>query len=397
VQGIIVPHVNTAAQATAVAQAARYQPEGKLSGKQGVRQAIARLEGFEAAAGAWERELLAARVNDYRSSWLDELCLAGDVTWARLTPRKAAGPAGPSTAAATRITPVSVVLRPDLPTLLSAVRAQGGPEVPKTGAAAEVYDLLQQRGALFFDEIVNGTRRLKTDVERALRQLIGSGLVASDGFQGLRQLVGKGAHTGRRGREGSGYTAGGLFAGSGPAGRWAPVATPEVDVERSDELAEATARVLLQRYGAVFRDLYPRESFNIPWRDVLRALRRLEARGIVRGGRFVSGANGEQFAMPEAVDGLRYVRRQERKGERVWVSALDPANLAGVLPLGEKPVTTRGEALLYVDGLPQPPEAPELPSKAKEPVPSRLKPRLPARPRMPEQMPSPFTLSLPHE
>ncbi|HLF78273.1 MAG TPA: hypothetical protein VJB57_12365, partial [Dehalococcoidia bacterium] len=122
-------------------------------------------------------------------------------------------------------------------------------------------------------------------------------------------------------------------------------------------------------------------SFTVPWRDVLRALRRFEARGLVRGGRFVSGPSGEQYALPEAVDGLRYARRQERKGERVWVSALDPANLAGVLALGEKPATTRGEAILYIDGLPQAPSSPELPSVVREPLPSKLTPRLPARTR----------------
>jgi ATP-dependent Lhr-like helicase len=159
------------------------------------------------------------------------------------------------------------------------------------------------------------------------------------------------------------------------------VSTPEADPEHTDELAEATARVLLQRYGAVFRDLYPREGFTIPWRDVLRALRRLEARGLVRGGRFVSGLSGEQYALPEAVDGLRYIRRQERKGERVWISALDPANLAGVLPLGEKPVTFRGEAILYIDGLPQPVAQPELPTIVKAPLPSKLTPRLATRTR----------------
>ncbi len=155
--------------------------------------------------------------------------------------------------------------------------------------------------------------------------------------------------------------------------------TPEPDPERTDELAEATARVLLQRYGVVFRDLYPRESFSIPWREILRALRRLEARGLVRGGRFVSGPSGEQYALPEAVDGLRNVRRMERKGERVWVSALDPANLAGVLPLGDKPVVSRGEAILYIDGLPQPVAQPELPSGMREPLPSKLTPRLAGR------------------
>src|SRR4029078_8516449 len=166
------------------------------------------------------------------------------------------------------------------------------------------------------------------------------GLVTSDGFQGLRQLAGKQAHKGRsRARETSQYT-GGFFSGSGPAGRWALVHAPDDDAtddRLADEMAEAVARVLLRRYGAVFRDLYGRESFTIPWRDVLRALRRLEARGLVRGGRFVSGPSGEQYALPEAVDGLRFVRRQERKGERVYVHTQDPANLSSVLPLGEKP------------------------------------------------------------
>jgi ATP-dependent Lhr-like helicase len=351
-------------------------PESRLAGKQGVRQAIARLQGFEAAAGAWERDLLGARVSDYRSSWLDELCLAGEATWARLTPRRAATATGPSTAAATKVTPVSLVLRPDLWLLLSAVRAGGGPQAPKAGAAAEVYALLSQRGALFFDEIVNGTRRLKTDVERALRQLIGAGLVASDGFQGLRQLVGRGAHGTRRGRD-SGY-AGGVFTGAGPAGRWAPVVTPQAEPEQADELAESIARVLLQRYGVLFRDLYSRESFALPWRDVLRALRRLEARGLVRGGRFVSGPNGEQYALPEAVDGLRFIRRQERKGERVYVNALDPVNLTAVLPLGEKPQAGRSDAILFVDGLPQSgPQVTRTPAKVA--VPSRLTPQLPGR------------------
>jgi ATP-dependent Lhr-like helicase len=360
-------------------------PDTHLAGKQGVRQAIARLQGFEAAASTWERELLAARVSDYRPSWLDELCLAGEVTWARLTPRKAASGAG---ATATRLTPVSVCLRPDFGTLLSAVRA---PAVavpgPKVGAAAEIHELLRQRGALFFDEIVNSTRRLRSDVERGLRELIAWGLVASDGFQGLRQLVGRGAHTGRRRGEPSAYSSAGFFSGSGPAGRWALVHAPVTDPDQADELAESTARVLLQRYGVLFRDLYPRESVVLPWRDILRALRRLEARGLVRGGRFVSGFNGEQYALPEAVDSLRWVRRQERHGERVWVSAVDPANLVGVVVPGEKQPSQPGRGVLLVDGLPtnETPSPVELPAgglgaaaprAVKTPVASKLSPQL---------------------
>jgi ATP-dependent Lhr-like helicase len=342
-------------------------PDTKLAGKQGVRQVIARLEGFEAPAGAWERELLASRLSDYRSSWLDELCLAGEIAWARLTPRKASTTA---TASASRSTPVSLTLRSDLHTLLAAVRNQqtvaGG---PKTGAAAEILELLQARGALFFDEIVNGTRRLRSDVERGLRELVAWGLVTADGFQGLRQLSGKAAHSGRRRSSEPNYAAGGFFTGSGPAGRWALVPNVVLEPDAHDELAESIARVLLQRYGVVFRDLWARESFSLPWRDVLRALRRLEARGMVRGGRFVSGPSGEQYALPEAVDALRRVRRTERIGERVWVSAIDPLNLAGVILPGGRIPAQSGKGVLYIDGLPLM-DSPAEPTAVKAPVPS---------------------------
>jgi ATP-dependent helicase Lhr and Lhr-like helicase len=347
-------------------------PDTKLAGKQGVRQAVARLEGFEAPAGSWERDLLASRVGEYRASWLDELCLAGEVAWARLTPRKASASGSPS---ASRSTPVAVCLRPDMPALLAAVRAsEGSVGGPKAGAAAEVLELLQSRGALFFDEIVNGTRRLRSDVERGLRELVAWGLVTADGFQGLRQLSGKSAHSGRRRSRDSSYSMGGFFMGTGPAGRWALVHSPELDAGAYDELVESCAKVLLQRYGVIFRDLYPRESFSLPWRDVLRALRRLEARGQVRGGRFVSGPAGEQYALPDAVDALRRVRRSERNGERVWVSAVDPMNLVGVLIAGDRVPAQAGKGVLFVDGLPQAPS--ESQPLVKTPVPSKLSPRL---------------------
>ena len=200
-----------------------------------MRQALTKLQGFEAPAGAWESELLAARLPDYQSSWLDELCLAGEATWARLTPRRPRvneeGEAIATTTAATRATPVTLALRQDLGTLLSATRGIGrgwGVEAgtaPSTGAAAEVLATLQARGALFFDELVTSTRRLATDVEQGLRELIGGGWVTSDGFQGLREIAGgrKGGAGGRRdrwrrARRASAY-AHGLFLGGGPPGR----------------------------------------------------------------------------------------------------------------------------------------------------------------------------------
>jgi ATP-dependent Lhr-like helicase len=256
-----------------------------------------------------------------------------------------------------------------MPTLLAAVRdKQPLPAGPRTGAASDIHELLQARGALFFDEIVNGVRRLRSDVERGLRELVAWGLVTADGFQGLRQLSGKAAHSGRRRSSEPAYSAGVFFTGSGPAGRWALVPAVTLQEDAYEELAESTARVLLQRYGVVMRDLYARESFSLPWRDVLRALRRLEARGTVRGGRFVTGPAGEQYALPEAVDTLRRVRREERTGERVWVSAIDPLNLAGVLLPGGRIPAQSGKGVLYVDGLPQ-----EDVTAVKAPVPTKIR------------------------
>jgi ATP-dependent Lhr-like helicase len=325
-------------------------PDTRLEGKMGLRQAINRLQGFEAAAVAWERELLAPRIRDYRVAWLDELCLAGEVMWARLTPRKLSGTSrGPSPS---RVTPVTLALRADFEPLIAGVRfANGVAGPPAAGAASEIYGLLRDRGALFFDEIVNRTRRLKSDVERGLRELVAWGLVTADGFQGLRQLTG-GIGQPRRGKLRTAlYGPGGLFTGPGPAGRWSLVQAPPAGMP-VDALGERVALVLLQRYGVVFRDLVQRESFTLPWREVLRALRRMEARGVIRGGRFVAGFVGEQYALPEAVEALRRIRRVERSNERVWVSATDPLNLVGIILPGSRVPAQPGKGFLLVDGLP---------------------------------------------
>ena len=342
-------------------------PGTQLSGRAAVRHAITRLQGFEAPAAAWEPELLTARVADYTPAWLDELCLAGEAAWTRLTPRKAAGSAG--TAAASRVMPITIAQRTDLAALLDGVRgfAREQTDEPVAGAAAEALDLLRARGALFFDEVVTGTRRLATDVEQGLRDLIARGLVASDGFQGLRQLCGLWKRGGRGGRRGTGY----LRAGGGPPGRWALIeASASVpDDTDMETLAERIAGILLFRYGVVFRDVVARESFTVPWREILRALRRFEARGTVRGGRFISGFVGEQYALPEAVEALRRVRREEHSGERVHVSAVDPINLVGIVLPGPRVPAIPGHTIEYLDGAyvgqqnrPEPAEATEIPS-----------------------------------
>lgn len=322
-------------------------PASQLRGRAGLRHAVARLEGFEAPASAWETDLLASRVMDYTPSWLDELCLAGAASWARLTPRRANGSGG--TLAASRSTPITIATRAGMPLLLDAVRAntEARRTDPEAGAAAEVLEALRGRGALFFDELVAITRRLATDVEQGLRELIAAGLVASDGFQGLRQLCGLWRRSGRGRPRGLGY----LRAGGGPPGRWAAVEPHHAEADRDIEtLAEHVAQVLLARYGVVFRDLVARESFTVPWREVLRALRRFELRGTIRGGRFVSGFLGEQYALPEAVEALRRIRKEPHSQERVRVSAVDPLNLVGIVLPGARVPAIAGHYVEYLDG-----------------------------------------------
>ena len=342
--------------------------ETRLSGKAGVRAAVEGLQGFEAPAVSWERDLLPARVAEYDPAWLDELCLDGTLTWGRLTPRKPSGD-GTAPASPSRVMPVTVATRADFPMLRAGVRAGGGAGADiedgegrasleaGSGASRAVLAVLRDRGALFFDEIVNGSRQLATEVENALRDLVARGLVHADGFEGLRHLAGRRrrAPVGRR-RVGSQYP-GGIFRGGGPAGRWALMDAAGLDLD-SDDLAERTAEVLLARYGVVFRDLIARESQTVPWRQVLKALRRMEARGVVRGGRFVSGFLGEQYALPEAVEAVRAVRKRERSGERISLSAVDPCNLAGIVLPGERVTARPGESLVLVDGaLPEEAEA----------------------------------------
>ncbi len=338
-------------------------PGSRAEGRAGLRQVIHRLRGFEAPAGVWESRLIRDRMAEYQPSWLDELCLGGEVAWARLTPRRGGGSEGEGgnlkpTAAATRATPVTLTDRLGLTAQLAATRwYREGPVLePTAGAAAEILELLRARGAVFFDELVTGTGRIMTDVEQGLRELVATGHVSSDGFQGLRELAGRRRSQHRdRGRRSSNYLRGGLFAGGGPPGRWSPVAPPPREAFDEEELAEEVASILLDRYGVVFRDLWARESMLIPWRLVLRALRRMEARGQARGGRFVQGVAGEQYALPEAVAELRQVRKAPKDGTPITVSTSDPVNLTGVVLPGERVPATSGRTLTLVDGLPTQP------------------------------------------
>jgi ATP-dependent Lhr-like helicase len=330
-------------------------PGTQLEGKRGLLEAVAQLQGYDIPAVAWERHILPARVAEYRGSWLDELCIAGDVAWARFAGRK--GDTGRSIAASSA-TPISLARRSDLAWLVAGVRnGSGVVGAPKVGAAAEVHELLSAKGALFYDDIVAATRRMPGDVERGLWDLVARGLATADAFQALRSLM---ASTKKRSfRRPQRARLFRTLAVSGvPSGRWSllpeTIVGNDVDDEQMwiEELAEAWAEQLLFRYGVVFRDLVRSENVSVPWREVLRALRRMEAQGTVRGGRFVTGFYGEQYARPEAVEALRGVRKLAKTGELVRVSAVDPLNLTGVITAGARVPSVHTKAVVYRDGVP---------------------------------------------
>ena len=354
-------------------------PGTHLEGKRGLLEAVAQLQGFDIPAVAWERHILPARVASYKGSWLDELCLSGDVAWARLAARKNVPVEnGARSAGANSATPISFARRVDLPWLLACIRNGTPAEVPTAGAGADIMELLGGKGALFHDDIVSGSRRLSTDVERGLWDLVARGLVTADGFQALRSLMASTKKRQFRRPQRSRLFRTLSVAGT-PSGRWSVLpslaalpgtgpAHHEVSKDDArhgassglpavDELAEFWAEQLLFRYGVVFRDLTQRENFAVPWREVLRALRRMEARGQIRGGRFVAGVYGEQYARPEAVESLRKVRRTEKTGELVRVSAVDPLNLAGVVTPGPRIPAVHTKSLLLRDGVPLDEEA----------------------------------------
>ncbi len=323
-------------------------PGTQLAGDAGLATVVGQLQGWEAAASAWEPELYARRLRAYDAAALDRLCHDGEVAWLRLNPRSydLDAPAG----APNKATPIAVLFRDDLGWLLEATRGGADPADPMVGATTEILEQLRARGACFAAELGAATNRLPEDIERGLWSGVTRGLLSSDGFGAIRQRVDKGAaavkETARLSRLMRGPRARGTSAG-----RWSLVPATNTDVDR-DELAEAVAELFLRRWGVVFRDLAARETIRFPWRDVQRALRRLEDRGLVRGGRFVTGFSGEQFALPEAVEQLTHVRKLPRRGERVTVNATDPCNLVGTIVPGPPTASIRTRRVVYVDGLP---------------------------------------------
>jgi ATP-dependent Lhr-like helicase len=332
-------------------------PNERREGPDALDAVIGQLQGFEAPAAAWESEILPARLDNYDFTWLDDLCLSGRAVWTRLTVSSSSGSthAGPI-----RTTPVTLLPRKSAPiwTWLASAPLVSRDQAIGSHAQA-VAEFLRAHGASFYDEIVDGTGLLRTHVENALAELVALGLTSSDSFAGLRALLTpsekRKPFAGRRGRRS-------LF-GIEDAGRWALIkraGTPaSADIEarepsRHDPATlEHVVYALLRRYGVVFWRVLQREAAWLPpWRDMLRVLRRLEARGDIRGGRFVAGMSGEQFALPEAVDVLRETRRSEKNGGYVSLSAADPLNLIGVILPGARVASLTANRVLYRDGAP---------------------------------------------
>ncbi len=325
--------------------------ETRLEGPEALPAALAALEGFEAPARAWETEILPARLKDYDPSWLDGLCLAGRTGWARLTP-PAVAPGRARAASPVGSTPIALMDRRRIPLWTSLLAP---PESARPSPRAQtVLDCLAARGALFFDEIAEAARLLRPEVEDALGELAALGLATSDSFGGLRALLtpsGKRkppAGARRRGRV--------LPFEIENGGRWSLVRRDRQGdgaVEAGAAAVEHAARALLSRYGVVFWRLIAREAAGLPpWRDLIRVYRRLEARGEIRGGRFVAGFSGEQYALAEAIGLMREIRRRPGAGQWASLSAADPLNLLGVLTPGPRLASLTANRLVYRDGLP---------------------------------------------
>jgi ATP-dependent Lhr-like helicase len=318
----------------------------QVLGERGTLEILQQLQGFEAPANSWERQILARRVANYDPKVLDQLCLTGAVGWGRLSPHPATFEDQNSInrrVVPTSVAPIAFFVREDADWMISQ-HAGSNPDSPRglSPAARDALNYLRQRGASFFADLVRGTRRLKAEMETALWELVTAGMITADGFDNIRALI----DPKRRAGQGRGHSARPRHS----SGRWSLLYSDEA-ADRT-RVAEATCWMLLRRYGVVFREVIARETIVPRWRELLIALRRLEDRGEIRGGRFVSGFMGEQFALPMAVESLRAMRSSEPSGQTVTISAADPLNLVGILLPGPRIAASSGKVVTFRDGLP---------------------------------------------
>lgn len=340
-------------------------PETTVRGRPGLTKVLEQLQGLDLPAGAWEKQIIQNRLPDYDPLWLDELCYRGELAWLRLTPPATSAKA--NAMAPRKATPITLVFREDLPWLLPAARTTS-PEPPEAGPIQEVAEILESQGASFLPDLADATNRLPDDIERALWNGVALGLFTADGFAAVRALLNRPGRRPTRHRPGQNlrsealrtramrmnrtFNNGASRESHAAPGRWSLVPQPEP--LPADDLAEAVAHQLLACWGVVFRSLarHPATPAATPWRDILKALRRFEDRGIVRGGRFVAGQSGEQFALPTAADQLQKTRRRPHSNQQVTIAACDPLNLTGIIFDTPRTPATPNKTLTYTDGLP---------------------------------------------
>jgi ATP-dependent Lhr-like helicase len=323
-------------------------PGKAVYGRDGLHSVIEKLQGFEIPAVLWEQAILPSRVAEYNPRWLDDLCLSGEVVWGRVRTGASRD--------ATKILPITLMLREDMDGLRSDHNLTDdlGPD------ARQVLSTLQTRGALFMNEIVSITRLLPTQVEQALWELVAAGRVSGDGFGAIRSLtspVRDRAQRMRRHMQRSGIKPFGMVSNMG---RWWEI-KPEKQRNSTNNVGDTGKSPveqwewqLLTRYGVFFRDLLAREDAAPSWQELLPVYRRMESRGEIRGGRFITGVGGEQFALPEVVDLLRQSRREDNVGAPpaapIIISAADPMNLVGILTPGAKVPAIASNAVAYLGG-----------------------------------------------
>jgi ATP-dependent Lhr-like helicase len=322
--------------------------DSRRAGPNGLFEVIGVLQGFDIPAVAWERDILPLRVEGYRPEWLDELCLTGEVTWGRLYPSRKNPNKSRPMSSMTKSIPVGLLLREDAAWLGSS--RTGPREEPLSSPAAHVFEVLNERGAMFASDLAQATQMLPAQLPDVLGELVARGRVTADGFSGLRQLIEGTAIPTRRASQRR-FT---RERQSQSVGRWSVwnVFDGSAASLSSKEIAEQWAWQFLRRWGVVFRDLLIREAGAPRWFELLQIYRRMEARGELRGGRFITGVSGEQFALGETVRQLRQLRDQECSEEYLVLSAADPLNLVGVLTPHPRVPSMASHRVLYRNGVP---------------------------------------------
>ncbi|MHB8293187.1 MAG: DEAD/DEAH box helicase [Acidimicrobiales bacterium] len=330
-------------------------PGSQLQGRRGVSHIVEQLQGYEVAAAAWEGSVLPARVESYRQSWLDDMCLSGELCWGRFTLRRDVPAIRRGSSYPSRSTPIALAVRGDLAWLLQAARGGAMPAEPSGGPALDIWEALSASGASFPAELQAATGRLESEVEDGLWDLVASGLVTADSFSAIRSLLS--ARLRRRSSEHRRHPA--RYPARHPApravlrasGRFSLLRSPAVRLDVED-LAEKVAGQLLARWGIVWFDLYAREDLSLPWREIVWALRRMELRGTAIGGRFVTGFTGEQYALAQAAELLRQVASGAEDAGSVTLSGADPLNLTGSVLPGERVPGKASSRVTIIGGLP---------------------------------------------